>query len=71
MRQYRLTSHAVFVRLWRSEKYIAKYVEFLLGLASPAILIGRDMLTDLLDSYMVLRVVREISAFDANWSLAW
>jgi len=50
VRRDRLTKHAVFVRPQRGEKSLAKYGKSLLGLARIKKPVGRDRLTNLLNS---------------------
>lgn len=47
----RLTRRAVFARLHRAEKFLAKYGKSLLGLAINSKPVGEDGLTNLLNSY--------------------
>lgn len=51
VRRDRLTKHAVFVRLQRGEKSLAKYGKRLLGLTRIKKPVGRDRLINLLNSY--------------------
>lgn len=50
VRRNRLTRHAVFAGLRSAEKFLAKYRKSFIGLAVIKKLVGRDRLTNLLNS---------------------